>query len=100
MFACWSCYLPDPDARSDPRAAPLAAASFAGLPPTFVAVAEYDPLRDEGIHYVRRIEEAGGQACLHSGRGLVHGCLRAMGTCPEVDLLYGAMVAQLQRMLS
>lgn len=85
--------------RPDPRMAPLAATSFVGLPPTFVAVAEWDPLRDEGIRYVSRIEETGGQACLHMGRGLVHGCLRAMGACPEVDRLYAAMVTQLRHML-
>lgn len=85
--------------RPDPRMAPLAATSFAGLPPTFVAVAEWDPLRDEGICYVSRIEQAGGQACLHIGQDLVHGCLRAIGDCPEVDRLYAALVVQLRHML-
>lgn len=84
--------------RPDPQKAPLAASSFAGLPSTFVAVAEWDPLRDDGICYVSRIQQAGGQASLHSGLGLVHGCLRAIGACPEVDRLYAALVAQLRRM--
>lgn len=85
--------------RPNPQMAPLSATSFTGLPPTFVAVAEWDPLRDEGICYVSRIEAAGGQAHLDIGQGLVHGCLRAIGACPEVDRLYAALVTQLQHML-
>ncbi len=38
---------------------PLRAASVAGLPPTLIAVAGHDPLREEGLAYARRLEAAG-----------------------------------------
>lgn len=90
-------YLPDLTMRNDPRAAPLAAASYVDLPPAFVAVAEFDPLRDEGVAYVEHLQNAGGRAELYWGAGLVHGCLRARGACGAVDDLYAALVAAIAR---
>jgi acetyl esterase len=52
-------YLPDVPARSHTDMSPLRAESFEGLPPAYVMVAEYDPLRDEGIAYAKKLEEAG-----------------------------------------
>jgi len=53
-------YLEEPARQApDPRASPLLAQSFAGLPPALVVVAGLDPLVDEGVAYARRLEEAG-----------------------------------------
>lgn len=43
----------------DPKVSPLRAASVPALPPTLVATAEYDPLRDEGLEYAKKLESAG-----------------------------------------
>lgn len=90
-------YLPDISSRHDPRAAPLAADRFDRLPPAFVAVAEFDPLRDDGVEYARLLRHAGVTAELHLGAGLIHGCLRARGLSPAVDCLYDALAAALGR---
>lgn len=42
------CYLPEGADRADPRVSPLRAEPTEGLPPTYVATAAADPLRDEG----------------------------------------------------
>ena len=43
----------------DPRASPLLAEGLNRLPPTYVAVAGHDPLRDEGLAYAARLRKAG-----------------------------------------
>ncbi|MGH8355207.1 MAG: alpha/beta hydrolase, partial [Pseudomonas sp.] len=84
-------YLPGP-ARRNPYAQPLAATHFERLPPAFIAVAEFDPLRDDGHRYHERLSAAGVAVSFHLGQGLVHGCLRARGQVPEVDLLYDKLL--------
>lgn len=92
-------YLPDPADRQHPHATPLAEPDLKGLPPAFIAVAEYDPLRDDGIEYARRLCTAGNQVEFRLGKGLVHGCLRARGHCPAVDRLFDAFAAALARFI-
>ncbi|WP_028221368.1 alpha/beta hydrolase [Paraburkholderia oxyphila] len=93
-------YAPDPASHNDPRLAPLAAPSLGGLPPAFVAVAEFDPLRDDGQLYAERLRAAGVPAQFHLGRGLLHGCMRAMARCPETARLYEAFVKAIAAMLA
>jgi acetyl esterase len=57
----------------DPRGSPLLAKSLAGLPPAFVAVCEYDPLRDEGKQYAHRMRDAGVDVTLRRYDGAIHG---------------------------
>ncbi|MEU1919830.1 alpha/beta hydrolase [Streptomyces albogriseolus] len=55
----WANYLPEQWSRDDSDLFPLRASSLAGLPPTLVLTAEFDPLRDEGAAYAQRLKEAG-----------------------------------------
>lgn len=79
-----------------PYAMPLLAKDFGGLPKALIAVAQFDPLRDDGMLYAERLQGAGGQAVLYPGKGLVHGCLRARGQVPEVDRLYDYLLHYLR----
>ncbi len=54
----WAVYAADTRV-DEPDVAPLRCPSLCGLPPTYVATAEYDPLRDEGMAYVQRLRAAG-----------------------------------------
>ena len=54
-------------------AAPSRAEDLAGLPPAFVAVCEFDPLRDEGLIYAQRLLAAGVSTELHHYPGTFHG---------------------------
>ncbi|MEF9672318.1 alpha/beta hydrolase [Pseudomonas sp. PCH446] len=91
-------YLPGP-AKPSAYAMPLQATDLRGLAPAFIAVAQFDPLRDDGVQYSERLQAAGVGVDFHPGHGLVHGCLRARGIAPEVDRLYEKLLAALRRSL-
>jgi len=65
-------YLRSEQDRQDFRYAPLIAADVSNLPPALVIVGEYDPLRDEGIAYAKRLREAGNQVQLTLYNGMIH----------------------------
>ncbi len=52
-------YMPDQADWSNPDAAPLHAANHSDLPPAYIVIAEYDPLRDEGHEYADKLHAAG-----------------------------------------
>ena len=52
-------YLPSAADRANPEVAPLRTQDLSGLPPAIVVVAEYDPLRDDGLRYAERLTVAG-----------------------------------------
>jgi acetyl esterase len=68
----WGQYLNDASEAKDFRAAPLMAASLAGLPRAFVVTAEYDVLRDEGQAYARRMEAEGVRVTHVFAEGMNH----------------------------
>ena len=72
-------YLPDEDAARDPRASPLLADDLSGVPRTHLAIAGFDPLRDEGLAYGRRLKEAGVDVDIALHQGAFHGFANATG---------------------
>lgn len=63
-------YAPEP---LHPLASPVLAEDLQGLPPAVIAVAGFDPLRDEGIWYAERLEQAGVEVQLFDFTSLCHG---------------------------
>jgi acetyl esterase len=66
-------YLTKEEDAADWRVSPLRAPSLAGLPPALVITAGYDPLRDEGEAYARKLREAGVMVDAVCFGGMVHG---------------------------
>lgn len=66
-------YLRSRRDESDFRFAPLLTDDLSNLPPALVLVAGYDPLRDEGVDYARRLIEAGNNVRLSNYEGMIHG---------------------------
>jgi acetyl esterase len=71
LAATWRHYLGSQPAT--PYAAPARAADLSGLPPAYIATAEFDPLRDEAITYALGLLQAGVQVELHQWPGTFHG---------------------------
>lgn len=67
----WSLYVPDTAQHGLPGPSPLYAPA-SGLPATFIYTAEFDPARDDGEAFARKIEAAGGKVTLRRQKGLVH----------------------------
>jgi acetyl esterase len=72
-------YLPDDEAARDPHASPLLADDLTGMPRTHLTVAGFDLLRDEGLAYAQRLEEAGVDVDLAFHPGLFHGFANMTG---------------------
>jgi len=74
----WKAYLGrNGDERNNsPYASPLEDTNFAGLPPAFIAVAEADVLRDDGLEYAIRLKDAGGTAEVYEAKGELHGFIK------------------------
>lgn len=75
-------YLNDNHDKTNPLASPSLATNLGGLPPALIITAEYDPLRDEGEWYGRRLKEAGVPVTVSRYDGMMHGFM-SMGAIFE-----------------
>lgn len=89
----WFCdhYLSGSEgSEDDPRVSPLRAdvATLSAAPPALVITAEFDPLRDEGEEYARRLLDAGVPCTLTRYFGQIHGFFSMSDLCDDG---YGAL---------
>lgn len=60
---------------ADPRVSPINRQDLSGVAPAFILVAAFDPLRDEGLAYARRLQEAAVPVTTIVADGTIHGFL-------------------------
>ncbi|UWQ21800.1 alpha/beta hydrolase [Jannaschia sp. W003] len=94
----WSAYLGDAEPGDDRL--PLHPAGLEHLPPTIIATAEFDPLRDEGAALAERLRALGTDVVLRCVPGMVHGFLSLPAASPVADAAMHEVHARLRTALA
>ena len=92
----WDAYLGSDADASNPYAAPMQAGSLSGQPQALVITAEFDPLRDEGEAYGRRLQEAGVETTISRYDGMIHGFFGMVGIMDKSGLVMEEATAALR----
>lgn len=87
----WSLYTNGGETARDPRAAPLEAVDFSGLPPACIATAQHDPCRDDGFAYAQKLGTSGIPVDYRCAPKLAHGYLRARALSPAAAAEFAAL---------
>ncbi|MFF7109560.1 alpha/beta hydrolase [Pseudomonas sichuanensis] len=90
-------YCVAPEQRLDWRVSPLRIEALAAQVPTWLAVAGYDPLRDEGVAYAELLRGAGTELAYSLEEGLTHDFLRMSGMVDRVGQIYQEVNAWMLR---
>lgn len=77
VAASWRHYLGGVPASA--YAAPARATDLSGLPPAYIATAEFDPNRDDALDFGIRLLQAGVSVELHQWAGTFHGSQAILG---------------------
>lgn len=97
-FSRW--YAGEVDMSNPPSdMAPGRAKDLRNLAPAYIAVAGYDPLRDDGIRYGELLAAAGVAVEVHNAETLVHGYLGYAGVVPAATAALEAGLAALRTAL-
>jgi len=93
-------YLRSDADRHDLRASPWFNPDVAGAPPALVVTAGFDPLRDEGEAYARKLQDAGVAVELVRHASLFHGFISVCGGMSHTLPPVLAMAAAVRRALA
>lgn len=72
MQSAWESYIPEEE-RLNQYAVPMKATRLDHVAPAFIALAEHDVLRDEGVAYGEKLAHAGVPVVLKEWPGMIHG---------------------------
>jgi acetyl esterase len=95
----WGHYASTTDDFADWRFSPMRADDVTGLAPAVVITAEFDPLRDQGEAYGRRLRDAGVPCEIMRADGLIHGFFGMHDFMPPGKTPWDTAVAALRAAL-
>ncbi|CAM5324657.1 alpha/beta hydrolase [Frigidibacter albus] len=82
--------------EDDPVAHPLRGARLAGLPPTYITAARFDPLCDDAADYAAALARAGVECWYRLEPQMVHGWLRARHSSVGAAAGFASLLAALR----
>ena len=86
--------------KLNPLMSPLLEEDLSNLPPAYVLTAEFDPLKDEGVAYAKRLEEAGVVVVYKDYRGAIHGFANMDRVAPMAFTMHEDIKNNLQKVLA
>lgn len=89
-------YAPDEKDRNNPYLAPLLSEQLHGQPDTLIITAEYDPLRDEGEAYGKKLRQFGNSVSIVRVKDALHGFFSLPLRFAHVRRCYGVINAFLE----
>ena len=90
-------YLPEGTDTADVRISPLRALNLKGLPTAIIHTAEFDPLRDEGNAYARKLLAAGVNVEHVCHNGMIHNFHAMSAVLPQARLVLSQIGEQVRR---
>jgi len=90
-------YLPEGADPTDPRISPLRALNLAGLPAAIIHTAEFDPMRDEGNAYARKLVAAGVAVEHVCHDGMIHNFHAFGAVLPQARMVLSQIGEQVRR---
>jgi acetyl esterase len=82
----WDQYLQGSQHDNNPYAAPMRAKSLAGVAPSIVITAQYDPLVSDSENYCARLENDGAEFIYKEFPGMIHGFFANVAATPSSHL--------------
>ncbi len=95
----WNHFVEDESQAKDLYVSPLRAENLSDLPPALIVTAEYDPLRDEGESYGKRLQQAGMKVTISRYPGMIHAFIRMTARLDKAKEALDEVAGRLRRVL-
>ncbi len=82
----WDQYLQGDQHNNNPYAAPMRAKSLAGVAPSIVITAQYDPLVSDSENYCAKLKADGAEVTYKEFAGMIHGFFASVAATPSSQL--------------
>ena len=92
----WDSYTDETSDLSDPYLCPVRLVDASDLPRMVVVVAEFDPLRDEGLEFAVKVRSGGGEVISWTADDQMHGFLLQTSAISNAKLQLSRICQQLR----
>jgi len=96
----WEQYLQGSQHDENPYAVPMSAKSLAGVAPSLVITAQYDPLVSDSENYCAKLESDGAKVIYREFPGMIHGFFASVAVTPSSNLALDFAAAQISAITS